>query len=285
MTASSGGRGSPRAPVPNSASTIQSAPASCSANRAASWRLPNTSIGTPACRKIWKFAAGVARQFGRIGPDEHADLVPREVEVPGDDEAVARVVAFAAADDDAPQAAAGLGLRKAAEDIRRAAAGVFHEDQPRHAVLLDRPPIDLAGLFSGNGGGHREEWSEKSCQASESPDSNSIAPDWPTAYGRCVEDGRIPHLDHLGLQLIERAFFDADLRIHLQGLRSDFELLIRGAEKPVCPSCGKKHLTKSFSVPAAHSASRPRSFPAAGRLRHGPVRRRHVRGRHVRAER
>jgi len=42
---------------------------------------------------------------------------------------------------------------------------------------------------------------------------------------------------------------------------SDFELLIRGEEKPVCPSCGKKHLTKSFSVPAAHSASATKELP------------------------
>jgi putative FmdB family regulatory protein len=42
---------------------------------------------------------------------------------------------------------------------------------------------------------------------------------------------------------------------------SDFELLIRGEEKPVCPSCGKTHLTKSFSVPAAHSASEMKELP------------------------
>ena len=42
---------------------------------------------------------------------------------------------------------------------------------------------------------------------------------------------------------------------------SDFELLIRGAEKPVCPSCGKTRLTKSFSVPAAHSASIAKELP------------------------
>jgi putative FmdB family regulatory protein len=42
---------------------------------------------------------------------------------------------------------------------------------------------------------------------------------------------------------------------------SDFELLIRGAEKPVCPSCGKTHLAKSFSVPAAHSASETKELP------------------------
>ena len=42
---------------------------------------------------------------------------------------------------------------------------------------------------------------------------------------------------------------------------SDFELLIRGAEKPKCPTCGKAHLTKSFSVPAAHSASSTKELP------------------------
>ncbi len=42
---------------------------------------------------------------------------------------------------------------------------------------------------------------------------------------------------------------------------SDFELLIRGEEKPVCPSCGKRHLTKSFSVPAAHSATSVQELP------------------------
>ena len=42
---------------------------------------------------------------------------------------------------------------------------------------------------------------------------------------------------------------------------SDFELLIRGEEKPVCPTCGKRHVTKSFSVPAAHSAGSSKELP------------------------
>jgi putative FmdB family regulatory protein len=42
---------------------------------------------------------------------------------------------------------------------------------------------------------------------------------------------------------------------------SDFELLVRGEEKPVCPTCGKRHLTKSLSVPAAHSASSAKDLP------------------------
>ena len=34
----------------------------------------------------------------------------------------------------------------------------------------------------------------------------------------------------------------------------EFELLVRGEEKPSCPSCGREDLSKSFSVPAAHTA-------------------------------
>ena len=34
----------------------------------------------------------------------------------------------------------------------------------------------------------------------------------------------------------------------------EFELLIRGQEKPACPSCGRSRLTKRLSVPAAHVA-------------------------------
>ena len=32
----------------------------------------------------------------------------------------------------------------------------------------------------------------------------------------------------------------------------DFELLVRGAEQPECPTCGGTKLAKQFSVPAAH---------------------------------
>ncbi|MEQ8790139.1 MAG: zinc ribbon domain-containing protein [Pirellulaceae bacterium] len=42
--------------------------------------------------------------------------------------------------------------------------------------------------------------------------------------------------------------------------RSDFELLVRGDEQPVCPSCGGQRLEKQFSVVAAHSAN-SRSLP------------------------
>ena len=32
-----------------------------------------------------------------------------------------------------------------------------------------------------------------------------------------------------------------------------FECLVRGDEKPLCPSCGRSRLTKQLSVPAAHT--------------------------------
>jgi putative FmdB family regulatory protein len=34
-----------------------------------------------------------------------------------------------------------------------------------------------------------------------------------------------------------------------------FEWLVRGEEKPSCPSCGRERLTKQLSVPAAHTAA------------------------------
>jgi len=34
----------------------------------------------------------------------------------------------------------------------------------------------------------------------------------------------------------------------------EFEYLLRGSEKPSCPSCGKARLAKKLSVPAAHTA-------------------------------
>lgn len=39
-----------------------------------------------------------------------------------------------------------------------------------------------------------------------------------------------------------------------QGCGHEFEHLLRGDEKPACPSCGQDRLLKKFSVPAAHTA-------------------------------
>jgi putative FmdB family regulatory protein len=41
---------------------------------------------------------------------------------------------------------------------------------------------------------------------------------------------------------------------------SQFELLVRGGERPACPNCGGRKLDKLLSVPAAHVSSN-RSLP------------------------
>ena len=41
---------------------------------------------------------------------------------------------------------------------------------------------------------------------------------------------------------------------------ADFELLVRGEERPACPDCGTEELAKRFSVPAAHMASGQGSY-------------------------
>lgn len=54
--------------------------------------------------------------------------------------------------------------------------------------------------------------------------------------------------------------------------QSEFELLVRGSEKPACPSCDSKKLTKQLSVPAAHMGgsselpvcSTPSQMPSGG---------------------
>jgi putative FmdB family regulatory protein len=58
---------------------------------------------------------------------------------------------------------------------------------------------------------------------------------------------------------------------HCPGCSSEFELLIRGQEQPVCPTCGGKQLSKLLSVPAAPSAGSkdlpicgPSSMPTGG---------------------
>lgn len=48
-----------------------------------------------------------------------------------------------------------------------------------------------------------------------------------------------------------------------EGCAHDFELLIRGDERPECPTCGGRKLTKRFSVPAAHTGASS-SLPVCG---------------------
>ena len=87
--------------------------------------------------------------------EQHAAGVAADVEVAGDDEAVAGVVAFAAEDDD------GAVDAEALEHIDATAAGVFHEDEAGDAELVDRDAIDGAGLLAvedGRGHAARVTW-------------------------------------------------------------------------------------------------------------------------------
>jgi len=47
-----------------------------------------------------------------------------------------------------------------------------------------------------------------------------------------------------------------------QNCGHEFESLVRNDEKPRCPSCGRRRLSKKFSVPAAHTAASGPSCPA-----------------------
>ncbi|HUT10024.1 MAG TPA: zinc ribbon domain-containing protein [Thermoguttaceae bacterium] len=47
-----------------------------------------------------------------------------------------------------------------------------------------------------------------------------------------------------------------------QACGREFEELLRGDEKPACPSCGKRRLKQQFSVAAAHAEGSQPSCPA-----------------------
>ena len=96
---------------------------------------------------------GVTGEIGRIGPEEHADVVASQVEMPRQDEAVAGVVAPAAADDDL------AGDAQPAERIGDPAAGVLHQHQAGHAVLFDRQGIEPPGLLAIEGGKRHPDYS------------------------------------------------------------------------------------------------------------------------------
>jgi putative FmdB family regulatory protein len=42
----------------------------------------------------------------------------------------------------------------------------------------------------------------------------------------------------------------------------EFELLVRDGQKPACPSCGQRRLTKLLSAPVAHTVASQPPCPA-----------------------
>jgi hypothetical protein len=65
--------------------------------------------------------------------------------MPGDDKAIASVVSFAANNGHGTVAA------ELAERIDAAAAGIFHQYQARHSILIYRPAIGLANFGPSEG--------------------------------------------------------------------------------------------------------------------------------------
>ena len=145
MAASNGGRGSPWAPVPSRASTSQAASRRVIVRGRGRPGLAATRsmIGTLSLLQDREVRGGVAGKFVGRAEQQHAARVAADFEVAGDDEAVARVVAFAAQDDDRAVDAEPL------QHVDAAAAGVFHQHQAGDAVLVDRAAIDRAALLAG----------------------------------------------------------------------------------------------------------------------------------------
>jgi hypothetical protein len=87
----------------------------------------------------------------------HGGVRAAQEQVARDDEAVAPVVARAADDDGAR--VGGVAVEQLAdEDVGRAAAGVLHEHQARHAARLDRVLVEGAHLGARQDGDHEARW-------------------------------------------------------------------------------------------------------------------------------
>jgi hypothetical protein len=83
--------------------------------------------------------------FGGVGGESDGEIDAAVVEVAGESEAVAAVVAAAAENADF----AGVGGEHLPGDIGSGAGGVFHEDDAGDFVLLDGAAVDLADLGAG----------------------------------------------------------------------------------------------------------------------------------------
>ena len=171
--------------------------------------------------------------------------------MPGQDEPVAGVVALAAADDRSRTCGRRGGHvdpHEPAKDVRRAPPSVLHEHQAGNAVLLGGPAIDPARLFASqrNGGRH----------SALSRNRRRKYAGGRVNFPNMLQLRRI----HWFVDLFERPVQEEVILMPIYeysctACGQEFEVLIRGQEKPVCPSCGTSQLTKNLSVPAAHTAT------------------------------
>jgi hypothetical protein len=93
---------------------------------------------------------GVAGEFLRLGPEQHADRMAAQVEMACDHEAVARIIPLATA------YGHRAGDAQPAEHVGHASAGVLHQHQPAETELPDGQLINQPGLLAGeNQGTHQ----------------------------------------------------------------------------------------------------------------------------------
>ena len=83
-----------------------------------------------------KLAAASPASSSGLAQSSTRPSMAAEIEVPGNHESVARIIASPAADRDRPADA------QPAQHVGHAPARVFHQHQPGKAELLDREPID-----------------------------------------------------------------------------------------------------------------------------------------------
>ena len=130
--------------MPKSASTTTSASAICGQRRAEPAGADLADLAVEAAPRV-EVGARVGRHARRVAEQVHDRLGAAREQVPRDDEPVAAVVAGAAHDDDA--CVGGVAVEQLAnEDVGRAAAGVLHQDQARHAARLDGVGVEGAHL-------------------------------------------------------------------------------------------------------------------------------------------
>ena len=137
ITASSGGSGLAAAAGPQQRIDDPSGPVERPRRpRRSSSLSPNTSIGASVLVKMRKLAAASPASSSGLAQSSTRRSMAAEIEVPGNHESVARIIALPAADRDRPADA------QPAQHVGHAPARVLHQHQPGKAELLDREPID-----------------------------------------------------------------------------------------------------------------------------------------------
>jgi len=94
---------------------------------------------------------GVAPVRSRIAGEEELDLGPEVFQMTGDHEAIATVVPPAAGDRHPQRRIDAIERGKCHQQVSGVPPGVLHQNNAGEGVVRDRPEIDSADLFAGEG--------------------------------------------------------------------------------------------------------------------------------------